>query len=68
LKNLILVAILTVGLFSLGLTSLAEAHPHITIDLMNAHSHEVYTSEDFIIHTFENVALFVAQIQNIIFG
>ena len=68
MKNLVLVAILTVGIFSLGFTSIAEAHPHATIDLMDTHSHDLYTSEDFVIHTFEHVVLFVGQIHNIIFG
>ena len=68
MKNLVLVAILTVGIFSLGFTSFAEAHPHSTIDLMNTHSHDLYTSEDFVVHTFEQVVLFVGQIQSLIFG
>ena len=67
LKNIILFAILTIGIFSLGFTSIAEAHPHVTIDLMNTHSHDLYTTEDFLIHTFEHVVLFVEQIHNIIF-
>ena len=67
LKNLILIAILTIGIFSLGFTSFAEAHPHATFDLMNMHSHELYNAEDFLIHTFEHVILVVEQIQNIIF-
>ena len=67
LKNLILFAILTIGIFSLGFTSLAEAHPHATIDLMDTHSHDLYTTENFLIHTFEHVILFVEQIHNIIF-
>jgi hypothetical protein len=68
LKNLVLIAILTVGIFSLGFTSVAEAHPHTTIDLMNTHSHDLYASEDFVVHTFEHVVLFVEQIQSLIFG
>ena len=67
LKNLVLFVILTITILSLGFTSIAEAHPHITIDLMNTHSHDIYTSEDFVIHTFEHVVLFIEQIQNIIF-
>jgi hypothetical protein len=67
-KNLVLFVILTVGIFSLGFTSIAEAHPHATIDLMDTHSHDLYTTEDFVIHTFEHVVLFVEQIRNIIFG
>ena len=67
MKNLVLIAILAVGIFSLGFTSVAEAHPHATIDLMNTHSHDLYTSEDFVIHTFEQIVLFVGQIQSLIF-
>ena len=67
MKNLVLIAILTVGIFSLGFTSVAEAHPHATIDLMNTHSHDLYTSEDFVVHTFEQIVLFVGQIQSLIF-
>ena len=52
MRNLILLAILTVGIFSIGFTSLAEAHPHATIDLMDMHSHDLLTAEDFVIHTF----------------
>ena len=68
MKNLVLIAILAVGIFSLGFTSVVEAHPHTTIDLMNTHSHDLYASEDFVVHTFEHVVLFVEQIQSLIFG
>jgi len=47
---------------------MAEAHPHTTIDVMNTHSHDLYTSEDFLIHTFEQVVLFVGQIQTLLNG
>ena len=68
MRNLILVAILTVGIFSVGFISFAEAHPHATINLMDMHSHDLLTTEDFVIHTFEQVILFVGQIPNIIFS
>jgi len=67
LKTLIIFAILTIGIFPLGFTSIAEAHPHATIDLMDMHSHDIHTSEDFLMHTFEHVVLFVDQIHAIIF-
>jgi hypothetical protein len=67
-RNVILLAILTVSIFSIGFTSFAEAHPHATIDLMGMHSHDLLTGGDFVIHTFEKVILFVGQIQNIIFS
>ena len=68
LKNLVLLTILSIGIFSIGLISMAEAHPHTTIELMNTHSHDLYIAENFVIHTFEKVVLFVDQIQSLIFG
>jgi len=68
LKNLALVAILSIGILSIGLVSIAEAHPHPTLDSVNAHSHVLHTSNDFIIHTFDRVVLFVGEIQSLIFG
>jgi len=68
LKNLVLLTILSIGIFSIGLISMADAHPHTTIELMNTHSHDLYTAEDFLVHTFEKVVLFVDQIQSLIFG
>ena len=67
LSNLPFLAILFVGMFSLGLISMAEAHPHISLEVMNTHSHEVMSSQDFVIHTFEQVILFVGQLQAAIF-
>ena len=67
LSNLPFLAILLVGVFSIGLISMAEAHPHISLEVMNTHSHEVMSSQDFVIHTFEQVILFVGQIQSAIF-
>ena len=63
LSNLPFLAILFVGVFSIGLISMAEAHPHISLEVMNTHSHEVMSSQDFVIHTFEQVILFVSQLQ-----
>ena len=68
MRTVILLAILAVGIFSIGFTSFAEAHPHATVNLMDMHSHDLLTSEDFVIHTFEQVILFVEQIQTIIFS
>ena len=63
-----LLGLLMIGVFSIGFASFAYAHPHATIDLMETHSHDLYTSEDFMLHTYEYVVLFVQQIQSIIFG
>jgi hypothetical protein len=68
LKTLILFAILAIGVFSLGFASVAEAHPHATVDLMDMHSHDLHSDEDFVVHAFEQVVLFVGQIQSLIFG
>jgi len=67
LSNLPFLAILFVGVFSIGLISMADAHPHISLEVMNTHSHEVMSSQDFVIHTFEQVILFVGQLQTAIF-
>ena len=67
LSNLPFLAILFVGVFSIGLISMAEAHPHISLEVMNTHSHEVISSQDFVIHTFEQVILFLGQLQAAIF-
>ena len=67
LSNLPFLAILFVGVFSIGLISMADAHPHISLEVMNTHSHEVMSSQDFVIHTFEQVILFVSQLQAAIF-
>ena len=63
-----LLGLLVIGVFSIGFVSFADAHPHATIDLMETHSHDLHTSEDFMLHTYEYVVLFVQQIQSIIFG
>ena len=47
---------------------MVEAHPHTTIEIMDTHSHDLYTTEDFVIHAFEEVILFVHNIQSLIFG
>ena len=42
-----------------GTISLAEAHPHISFDLMVSHSHDINDEgfvEHFFIHTFEPVS------------
>ena len=64
----ILIAVVIV----LGTISMAEAHPHATIDLMESHSHEVHDEnfqENFILHTFKDVIFSVFDfIKNILFG
>ena len=64
----ILIAVVIV----LGTISMAEAHPHATIDLMESHSHEVHDENfqvNFILHTFKDVIFSVFDfIKNILFG
>jgi len=60
--------LLAMGVFSLGFASFADAHPHVTIELMETHSHDLYASEDFMVHTYDYVILFIQQIQSIILG
>ena len=54
--------ILIAFIFVIGMTSTADAHPHATIDLMESHSHDMHDEvfqENFIVHTFEEVAFSV---------
>ncbi len=67
LKNLVFLTIFFAGIFSIGLISSADAHPHVSLELMDTHSHEILKSQDFVIHTFEQVVLFVSQLQSVIF-
>ena len=49
--------------------SVAEAHPHATIELMESHSHENLFEENFLLHTFENVIIdSIASIKNFLFS
>ena len=36
--------LLAMGVFSLGFASFADAHPHVTIELMETHSHDLYAA------------------------
>ena len=67
LKNLVFLTIFFAGIFSIGFISSADAHPHVSLELMDTHSHEILKSQDFVIHTFEQVVLFVSQLQSVIF-
>lgn len=66
LKN-IFFGILFVIVFSFGIISLAYAHPHATIDLMDSHSHDNGMEENFLIHTFEQVVFSIVDFVNGIF-
>lgn len=60
MKSFVLCGILMVFIFVLGAISLAEAHPHATIDLMESHSHDPNDEnfeEEFILHDFEHVIM-----------
>jgi hypothetical protein len=51
----------------LGSISIAEAHPHATVDLMESHSHDLHDEkfqENFLIHTFENVIFSIVDFFN----
>ncbi|KER06888.1 hypothetical protein AAA799E16_00404 [Marine Group I thaumarchaeote SCGC AAA799-E16] len=58
---------LMVFVFTIGIISTAEAHPHATIDLMESHSH-VFADEkfhdNFIIHTFDQVIFSITDFFN----
>ena len=72
MKTLVIFGILMAFVIVLGSISMAEAHPHATIDLMESHSHDFHDEnfqENFILHTFEDVIVSVFDfIKNILFG
>ena len=72
MKSFVVFGILMAFVIVLGSISMAEAHPHATIDLMESHSHDVHDEnfqENFILHTFQDVIVSVFNfIKNILFG
>jgi len=72
MKSFVIFGILMALVLVLGTISIAEAHPHATIDLMESHSHDVHDKnfqENFILHTFEDVIFSVFDFfKNILFG
>ena len=72
MKSFVVFGILMVIVIVLGTISMAEAHPHATIDLIESHSHDVHDDnfqENFILHTFQDVIFSAFNfIKNILFG
>ena len=72
MKSLGIFGVLITVVFVIGTFSIAEAHPHATIDLMESHSHEPNDDnfqEEFILHDFEHVILSMFNfIKNFLFG
>jgi len=72
MKSFAILVILVAIVIALGTISIAEAHPHATIDLMESHSHDVHDAnfqENFILHTFQDVIFSAFNfIKNILFG
>ena len=71
MKSLAIFGILMVVVFVLGTISMAEAHPHANIDLMESHSHNIHDNnfqENFIVHSFEHIIISTFEfINNILF-
>jgi len=60
MKYLLVFVILMGLVFIIESISIAEAHPHVTIDLMESHSHNITDEnfqEEFILHDFEHVII-----------
>jgi len=70
-KSLAAFVILIVVVTVLGTASIAEAHPHSTIDLMESHSHDPNNEnfhEDFVLHTIQEVIISTIEFfKNILF-
>ena len=53
--------------FSVGMVSSVDAHPHATIDLMESHSHVLADEkfhDNFIIHTFDQIVFSITDFFN----
>ena len=60
MKSSLLFGLLIGTAIILSTFSLAEAHPHASMDLMDSHSHDPNADnfqEEFILHDFEHVIL-----------
>ncbi len=72
MKSLVVFGFLLAIVFVLGTISIAEAHPHANIDLMESHSHDPNDEniqEEFILHDFEHVIISTFDfIKNFLFG
>ena len=72
MKSLAILGILIAFVIFLGIISIAEAHPHAAIDLIESHSHDPHNEnfeENFIVHTFEDVIVSVFDFfKNVLFG
>jgi len=72
MKSIAILGILTLIVSISGVIPMADAHPHVTIDLMESHSHDIHNDnfqDDFIVHSFEHVIISTYDfIINILFG
>jgi len=72
MKYFTVFGILIVSIFVIGMVSTVDAHPHVTIELMESHSHDVNDEnfqEEFILHDFEHVIISIFDfINNILFS
>ena len=72
MKCIAILGILTLIVSISGVIPMVEAHPHVTIDLMESHSHDIHNDnfqDDFIVHSFEHVIISTYDfIINILFG
>ena len=72
MKYFTVFGILIVSIFVIGMVSTVDAHPHVTIELMESHSHDVNDEnfqEEFILHDFEHVIISIFDFFNrILFG
>lgn len=67
MKSFRFFGILIIFIFTIGIISTADAHPHATIDLMESHSH-IFADEkfhdNFLIHTFDQVIFSITEFFN----
>ncbi|MGV7227007.1 MAG: hypothetical protein ACQ9CV_08835 [Nitrosopumilus sp.] len=67
MKSFRFFGILIIFIFTIGIISTADAHPHGTLDLVESHSHlfaDEKFHDTFLIHTFDQVIFSITDFFN----
>jgi hypothetical protein len=67
MKSFTFFGMMIIFIFTIGIISTADAHPHATIDLMESHSHlfaDEKFHDNFLIHTFDQVIFSITDFFN----
>jgi len=67
MKHFLVSALLMIFVFSIGMIYSVDAHPHVTPELMESHSHDANAEnfqEEFALHDFEHVIISIIDYVN----